>query len=61
MKTTWRFGCDSWRIESEPIDGVSHLKLYANDGCIFEGKYRELVETVSKANLYNFITKNKQG
>ena len=43
MLITLKFGTDVWRIESEPIEGKSNLKLFANDELVFEGRYEELI------------------
>lgn len=43
MLITLKFGTDAWRIESEPIEGKSNLRLFANDELIFEGRYEELI------------------
>ena len=49
MITTWRFGDDKWRIESEPTkDNISHLKLYADDELVFEGTYGELIRKINR-------------
>ena len=46
-KTSWTFGDDKWRIESEPTENnVSHLKLYADDELVFEGTYGELIRLI---------------
>jgi hypothetical protein len=47
MKTTWTFGDEKWRIVSEPTkDNISHLKLYADDELVFEGRYGELIKLI---------------
>ena len=47
MITTWTFGDKKWRIESEPTkDNISHLKLYADDELVFEGRYGELIRLI---------------
>ena len=49
MITTWTFGDEKWRIESEPTkDNISHLKLYADDELVFEGRYGELIRKINK-------------
>jgi len=58
MITTWTFGNEKWRIESEPTkDNISHLKLYADDELVFEGTYGELIR---KINREETSTKNEQ-
>lgn len=45
--TTWTFGNEKWRIESEPTkDNISHLKLYADGQLVFEGRYGELIRLI---------------
>lgn len=51
MKTTLIFGVNSWRLESEPIDNKSNLKLFADNELIFNGSYGELI---SKIKLNNY-------
>lgn len=47
MITTWTFGDEKWRIESEPTkDNISYLKLYADDELVFEGRYGELIRLI---------------
>lgn len=50
MKSIWTFGCNEWRIESEPsiITGISNLELYANDELVFEGSYVDLIKKITK-------------
>lgn len=58
MITTWTFGDEKWRIESEPTkDNISHLKLYADDELVFEGRYGELIRKINKEET---STKNEQ-
>ena len=58
MITTWAFGDEKWRIESEPTkDNISHLKLYVDDELVFEGRYGELIR---KNNREEASTKNGQ-
>lgn len=35
-----------WRIESNPINGISNLRLFANNEVIFEGNYGKLVRSL---------------
>ena len=46
------FGVPSWRIESRPkyIDGkkLSNILLYADNKLVFEGKYKELIDKITK-------------
>lgn len=48
MKTTLKFGNNSWRIESKPFNGKSNLKLFADNELIFKGSYGELVSKIKK-------------
>ena len=46
------FGVSSWRIESRPkyINGkkISNLLLYADNKLVFEGKYKALIDKITK-------------
>ena len=49
IKSTWTFGDDGWRIDSQPTEeNKSHLMLYANNELIFEGTYGELIRILKK-------------
>lgn len=40
------FGSDSWRIESEPVNGKSNLRLFADGNLVFDGTYGELISKI---------------
>ena len=48
LKLTLTFGTNSWRIESQPIDGKSNIKLFAKNKIVFEGTYEQLVSKLTK-------------
>ena len=47
-KVTIIFDDEAWRMEFRKINGISNIKCFANDECIFEGRYGELVNLIKK-------------
>ncbi len=48
---TITFADNGYRIETRKTqEGVSDLSLFANDECIFKGKYGELVKIITNVN-----------
>lgn len=47
----WLFGCEEWRIESKKKEnGLSNLKLFAENKLEFEGRYGDLIKIIRKYN-----------
>ena len=47
-KITIFFDDEAWRMEFRDINGISYIKCFANNECIFEGRYGKLVNIITK-------------